>query len=64
MNKPEFNTQLEVDLEEVEKFVTSDKFTNFLLSNTTDFAVAGYVLQTLLDSLDKYKSMEVIKNGD
>ena len=45
-----------VDLEEVETFITSEKFTNFLLSNTTDIGTAGFILQTLLEKLDEIQS--------
>lgn len=38
-----------VDLEAVNRFVTSKEFTNFLLENTTDFEIAAFILQTLLD---------------
>lgn len=40
-----------VDLDDVKEFVMSDKFSKFLLNNTTDFATACYILQTLFDSL-------------
>ena len=48
-----FDTTMTVNLEEVKTFVESDKFIQFLLNNTTDFCVAAYILQTLLNSLDK-----------
>lgn len=48
-----FDTTMTVNLEEVKTFVESDKFIQFLLNNTTDFGVAAYILQTLLNSLDK-----------
>lgn len=41
-----------VNLEDVKEFIENEKFHQFLLSNTSDFAVAGWVLQTLLDALD------------
>ena len=47
----EFNTEMMVDLEEVEEFIKSNKFTQFLLDNTDDFAVAGYVLTALFDRI-------------
>ena len=52
------NTIISVDLDEVEEFVTSEKFTDFLLSNTTDFSVAAFVLQILLDEIKKVKEEE------
>ena len=44
-----------VDLEQAEKFITSDKFTKFLLNNTTDFGVAAFIMQSLLDALQQAK---------
>ena len=34
----------DVDLKAVEEFVKSDKFTQFLLANTTDIGVPMYIL--------------------
>lgn len=51
-----------VDLEEVKDFVKSEVFTNFLMDNTTNFTVAAYILQTLLNNIES--DMEKIKNGD
>ena len=47
-----------VDINNVEEFITSEKFTNFLVSNTTDIGTAGFILQTLLDKIDEVKSEE------
>ena len=47
--------EMTVDIDNVENFVISDKFRNFLLSNTTDFGTAAFVLQTLLDKIDEIK---------
>lgn len=55
MDNLSFDTTMSVDIEEVEKFITSDKFVQFLLNNTTDFAVAAFVLQTVMDKLDEIK---------
>lgn len=49
---------IEVDLNKVKEFVLSDSFTKFLLNNTTDFEIAAYILQTLLNN------MEIDKNGN
>lgn len=49
---------LMVDIDNVKKFITSEKFTNFLVSNTTDIGTAGFVLQTLLEKIDELKNME------
>lgn len=50
--------ELMVNIAEVEEFITSEKFTNFLVSNTTDIGTAGFILQTLLDKIDEIKSEE------
>lgn len=44
---------MEVNLEDVRNFVKSDKFAQFLLNNTTDFVVAAFILQSLLDVIEK-----------
>lgn len=43
----------EVDLDDARHFVLSDGFRNYLLNNTTEFATACFILQTLLDKLDE-----------
>ena len=50
--------ELMVDIKEVETFVTSEKFTDFLVNNTTDIGTAGFVLQTLLNEIDRIKGEE------
>ena len=47
-----FNTEMTVNPNEVRTFVESDKFIQFLLNNTTDFSVAAFILQAVLDRLD------------
>ena len=42
-------------LEEVESTVTNDKFAQYLLSNTTDFVAAAFILETLLNAIDEAK---------
>ena len=46
------DTTLEVDLNKVKNFIESPEFATFLLDNTEDFAVAAYILQTLLDAVE------------
>ena len=46
---------IDIDIIDIENFVTSDKFRDFLLSNTTDFGTAAFVLQTLLEKIDELK---------
>lgn len=47
------NTEITVDLEKVENFVRSDEFCQFLIANAYDFETAAYILQILLEDLDK-----------
>ena len=47
------NTTMSVNLSEIKTFIESDKFIQFLLNNTTDFAVAAFVLQALEDKIDE-----------
>lgn len=47
------NTTMSVNLEEIKTFIESDKFIQFLLNNTTDFAVAAFVLQALEDKINE-----------
>ena len=57
----QFNTELSIDLDNVEKYITSDKFAQFLLNTTTDFGTAAFILQTLLDRVKELKGDD--KNG-
>lgn len=41
------------DLTDAKRVVKSDKFAKFLLSNTTSFNAAGFILQTLLDKIEE-----------
>ena len=49
------NMDMIVNLEDVKEFVESQKFTQFLLSNTTEFSTAAFILQTLLDKVEELK---------
>ena len=48
--------EIDLDIKNAEDFVLSEKFRDFLMSNTTDFATAAFVLQTLLEKLDEIKN--------
>ena len=41
---------IEVDLNEVREFIEDPDFSYFLLEHTTNFNVAAFILQTLLDA--------------
>lgn len=47
--------EVSVDIKEVEKFITNEKFTKFLLENTADFEVAAFIMQSLLDAIEDAK---------
>ena len=51
------NMEMTVDLIDAEKFVKSEKFTRFLLDNTTDFSTAGFILTVLLNEIDRLRSL-------
>lgn len=53
-----WDTEMTVNLQEVNEFIESDKFIRFLLNNTTDFAVAAFVLQTVKDKVNELKNNE------
>ena len=38
------------DLEDAKRVIHSDAFSKFLLSNTTSFIAAAWILQTLMDA--------------
>ena len=45
--------EIELDLKEIEEFVTSDNFIQFIINNTTQFGTAAFILQTLTEKLDE-----------
>ena len=50
------DTTMSIDLDEVEAFVTSKKFTGFLVNNTSDLGIAAFILQTVMEKIDEYRS--------
>ena len=51
-----FTVQIDREvLDEVEATVTNDEFAQYLLSHTTEFATAAFIMQTLLDAVDEAK---------
>ena len=46
--------EVSVDIDEVEKFIISDDFREFLLDKL-DFGNAAFVLQTMIDKIDELK---------
>ena len=49
---------VDVDINNVKEFVLSDKFRDFLMSETTEFGTAAFVLQTLLEKIDEIEADE------
>ena len=49
---------IELDINNVKEFVLSDEFRNFLMSKTTQFGTAAFVLQTLLEKIDEIEATE------
>lgn len=47
--------QVELNIKNIEEFILSDNFRNFLMSNTTDFGTAAFIMQTLLEKVDELK---------
>lgn len=51
-----FTVQIDREvLDEVEATVTNDGFAQYLLSHTTDFVSATFIMQTLLNAIDEAK---------
>lgn len=51
-----FTVQIDREvLDEVEATVTNDEFAQYLLSHTTDFVAAAFIMQTLLGAIDEAK---------
>lgn len=49
----QFNTEIMIDLDEVKKFIGSEKFTRFLLGAAPSFGCATFVLSKLFDAVDE-----------
>ena len=49
----QFNTEIMIDLDEVKKFIESEKFTRFLLGAAPSFDCAAFVLSKLFDAVDE-----------
>lgn len=44
--------EMDVDLKEVKEVIEHPDFAQYLLSHTTSFGAAAFILQTLLDAVD------------
>ena len=52
MENIELKQEIMVDLDEVVAFINSQEFAQYLLANTSEFSVAAYILQALLDRVE------------
>lgn len=50
---------IEVDINDVERFVNNPDFHYYLINNTTEFETAAFILQTLLDKVKEIKQLQV-----
>ena len=48
--------EMTVDINAVEEFVESEKFTRFLLDNAEDFTIAAFVLNAVLNEIENVKN--------
>lgn len=53
--------EVTVDLDDVKEFIESEKFCQFLLSNTTQFTTAAFILQTLMNAVEN-SAQQIDKN--
>ena len=51
------------DLEDVKRVIHSDKFAQFLLSNTTSFIAAAWILQTLITAEENAAIVHAVKQS-
>lgn len=56
--------ELNVNLNFVTDFIESDKFHQFLLSNTTEFETAAFILQSLMDAVENAKASMELATAD
>lgn len=49
--------EIEVDIKKLKTFV-EEKLPDILLKNTTDFSIAAFILQTLIDKINYIEELE------
>ena len=49
------DTEILVDIKEVQEFIDSSEFIQFLLNNSTDVSVPAFILQAVQNEIDKIK---------
>ena len=50
---------IEVDINEVERFIKNPDFHYYLVNNVTEFNTAAFILQVLLDKVEEIKRSQV-----
>ena len=50
---------IEVDINDVERFINNPDFHYYLVNNTVDFGTAAFILQTLLDKVKEIRQSQV-----
>ena len=50
--------EIDLDIQNIKEFVLGDEFCHFLMSKTTNFGTAAFVLQTLLEKIDEIEEGE------
>lgn len=46
---------IDIDLGEVEEFIKSDNFIQFMMNNTTNIGIPSFILQTILDKINELR---------
>ena len=57
MHNDFLDTTIEINLIELKNFI-KNKLPTILVENTTDFAIAAFILQTMFDKIDELKNRE------
>lgn len=50
---------VEVDMNEVERFINNPDFHYYLVNNVVEFSTAAFILQTLLDKVQEMRQSQV-----
>jgi hypothetical protein len=54
---------IEIDINDVEKFINNPDFHYYLLNNTNEFTTAIFILQVLLDKVAEIKQQPEVDNA-
>ena len=50
--------EMEINLNEVKEYVTSDDFIQYMLSTSTNIGIPSFIIQTVLNEVDKLMEEE------